>query len=73
MDVPAGGGRVRLDVYDIRGRRVKTLWDGHLDQGRTMLTWQGRDNNARAAASGVYFVRFLAPQATETKKIVLMR
>ncbi len=73
VDVPAGGGRVRLDVYDIRGRRVKTLWDGHLDQGRTMLTWQGRDNNARAAASGVYFVRFLAPQATETKKIVLMR
>jgi len=44
-------------VYDVFGRRVKTLFAGVLPAGPTTLTWDGRIEQGPPASSGVYFAR----------------
>jgi flagellar hook assembly protein FlgD len=65
--------RVRLDVYDLLGRRVRTLVDGPLEADRHSRTWDGRDDDGSPAAAGIYFVRMSAPGWTATRKAVLLR
>lgn len=49
--------RVRLEIFDVRGRLVRLLHDGDLAAGDHVLTWQGRDDGGRAVGSGVYLAR----------------
>jgi hypothetical protein len=72
-DVPAPGGRVRIDVFDVGGRLVTTLVDRAEPPGSHGATWQGRDRAGQAAASGIYFVQMTAGGVVETKKIVLLK
>jgi hypothetical protein len=65
--------RVRVDVYDVAGRRVTTLLDGERAAGAGDLRWSGRDINGRALATGVYFVRMQAAGETRTRRVVLVR
>lgn len=50
-----GGGPVRVDVYDIAGRRVRRLEGTSTAEGRTGFPWDGRDESGRPVPSGVYF------------------
>jgi hypothetical protein len=53
-------GRMQLDIFDVRGRRVRTLWDQETAEGPGQTSWDGRDNSGRMARSGMYLylVRF---------------
>lgn len=64
---------VRLDIYNILGRRVATLIDGPLAAGRHTITWNGRDRDGRDAASGVYFARLVVGSDVLTRKLMLLR
>lgn len=62
------------EVYDVAGRRVKTLIDRSLLPGIHRVTWDGRNESGTSVASGVYFVRVKRNGSPEAvKKIVLMR
>lgn len=54
------GGRGRLDVLDIRGRLVGSLWQGSTDAGILNLDWDGRDRQGRLLPSGVYTFRLVS-------------
>jgi hypothetical protein len=73
LAVPAGAGRATVAVYDLAGRRVRSLVDGEVTPGRRVLTWDGLDSSGKHAAAGVYFVKLEAPHATATKKVTLLR
>jgi beta-glucanase (GH16 family) len=73
FQVPAGGGNVVIDVYDIHGRRVRRLADRSFAAGPVSLTWDGRSDAGERVASGVYFCRMTAPDFTETRKMVLLK
>jgi hypothetical protein len=64
---------VKLDIYDIRGRRVIRLIDGMMAAGRHEITWTGTDGRGRGAASGVYFVHMRFGSDVLTQKITLVR
>jgi hypothetical protein len=64
---------VRLRIYDVSGRLVKTLVDGARGEGEHLERWNGSDNAGRTVASGVYFYRLEAGSFMETKKMVLLR
>lgn len=65
---------VDLAVYDVRGRRIVTLWSGARAAGRHALTWNGADTTARPAANGIYFVHLRTDAgALQTRKLVLAR
>ena len=73
LDVTAAGP-ARVEVFDTRGTRVRTLHEGHLTVGAHDLAWDGRDERRRPLASGVYYIRLQdAAGAQSTGKAVLVR
>jgi hypothetical protein len=72
FDVPAGGGHVRLEIFDVRGRLVARLVDGPQSAGHKLVRWDGMDRRGRRASSGVYFCRVTAPGFDETRKMTLV-
>jgi hypothetical protein len=65
--------RVRLAVYDVGGRLVRTLADEPMPAGTHVADWDGRDDEGRAVASGVYFYRLQAGKRTLTRKALLIK
>jgi hypothetical protein len=72
-DVPAGGGNVTLNVYDVAGKLVRTLVDGAQAAGVKTVIWNGSTNRGSRAATGVYFYRLTAPGFEQTRKMVLIQ
>ncbi|MEZ4387812.1 MAG: hypothetical protein R3D98_09585 [Candidatus Krumholzibacteriia bacterium] len=70
--VPAAGP-VRLDVFDVRGRRVPRLVDRIQPAGQHEVTWAGQADDGRAVASGVYLARLRAAGSEDTHRLVLMK
>jgi hypothetical protein len=66
-------GPVRLQVFDLRGRLVRTLEDGQLSAGRHTAIWDGSDRSGRQAATGVYFIRLDDGRRAVTTKAVLAK
>ncbi len=65
---------VTLAIYDVTGRRIRTLVDGQpTNAGHYELTWDGRDQSGRVVASGVYFYRLDAGGFSETRRMVLLK
>ena len=64
---------VRLDIYDVAGRRVRTLLDGQRTATRHTVVWDGRNDAGDGMPPGVYFVRLEAPSLIETREVVLLK
>jgi hypothetical protein len=65
---------VDLAVFDVAGRRVRTLRRGHVAGGiRQRALWDGRDDQGVLLASGVYLYRLQTPAYNSTRKLVLVR
>ncbi len=64
---------VTLIVYDVSGRKVRTLVDRIMAPGMYSESWNGRDTHGDAVASGVYFYRLHAGSETLTKKMVFLK
>lgn len=70
----AEAGRARLSVFDLAGRLVRTLETGAAAPGTRELLWNGRDNDNRPMASGVYFARIAQGRdASRMVKVTLVR
>jgi subtilisin family serine protease len=67
----ARSGHVSLQLYSLDGRLVRTLADGSFAAGYTEIGWDGRDAAGHVASSGIYFCRFEADGARETRRLVL--
>jgi hypothetical protein len=62
-----------VTVFDVAGRRVKTLLSGTLPRGRHTVRWSGDSEAGTRLASGVFFVRAMGEDFTKTRKVVLIR
>ncbi len=65
--------RVVVNVYDVRGKLVKTLVDSYLSEGRHELTWDATDAKGHAVTDGIYFYQLVTKHAVQTKKMVLIQ
>jgi hypothetical protein len=65
--------RVRLAVYDVAGREVRTLLDGEMQPGNHIVPWDGRDQKGRAVAGGIYYLKMTAPGFQRTTGVTLLR
>lgn len=72
-DVPAGGARVSLRIYDTAGRLVRTLVDEQRPAGTHNATWDGRNAAGSAVSSGVYFYRMVSGSFSESRRMVLLK
>jgi len=66
-------GLVEIDVYNIKGERVRGLVNGLLSAGNHQVIWDGADDMGRVAGSGVYFYRLKAGGVVATRKMVLLK
>lgn len=63
---------LRLDVFDLLGRRVRTLADGEYPAGEHGIPWDGTDGDGRAVLPGVYLCRMVAgPYRAQRTMVVL--
>jgi hypothetical protein len=66
-------GDAELVVFDLAGRRVQTLVSGYVEAGPHEAQWDGRDDQGRQVASGVYLYRLVAGEFSEIKRMVLLK
>ena len=71
-EVPAAGP-VRLDIYNLLGQRVRHLVAGHRSAGFHRAYWDGRDENGRAVATGLYLARLDAGSRWAVRKVIALR
>jgi hypothetical protein len=64
---------VHITVYDLAGRRVRTLAAGPQPAGRHLATWDGRDEDGTAIRSGMYFVRARIGAEMRKVQVVFVR
>ncbi len=67
------GSKVSLSVYDLRGRQVRRLLDGHVERGLHVLEWSGRDDSGRGVSTGLYFARMQVKGQAMTKRLMLVK
>jgi hypothetical protein len=65
--------RIELAIYDITGRKVRTLVSGPEKIGNHATVWDGRDDAGRPASSGIYLLRLAACKTVITRKMALVR
>jgi len=66
-------GHVKLSIYDIAGRLVKTLADENFAAGDHSILWRGTDNRGRRVSSGTYFYRLESGDFRATEKMLLVK
>jgi flagellar hook capping protein FlgD len=62
-----------LEVFDLQGRLVKSLFDGLGKQGENEVSWDGKDRSGKSVTNAVYFYRLRALGQDISKKLVVMR
>ena len=66
-------GSARLDVFDVAGRRVRTMSAGPLGPGAHELGWDGRGDSGARLPEGVYLLRLECAGQRATARVVLLR
>jgi plastocyanin len=64
-------GRVRAEVFDVRGRRIAVAFDRTSAAGTFDGAWDGRAGSGERVASGVYYMRLSVPGSTSTRRVVI--
>ena len=72
FDLPRAG-HVRLDIFDVSGRLVRTLVDENRPAAVHTVMWDGTDNRGGRVASGAYYYRLQTGTQTATHKMLLVK
>jgi hypothetical protein len=69
----AKSSNVRLEIYDVSGKKVMTLIDKAYPPGRHTAVWDGLDESGNEAGPGIYFITISAGVFKDTKKVTVVR
>lgn len=72
FDMPSAAD-VKLVVYDVTGRKVRTLVNGALDEGYKNVVWNGRDDLGNSISTGLYIYRIQAGDFIDVKKMTFLK
>jgi len=70
---PAHPVPVSLSLFDLQGRTVKTLRSGRQAPGEYKVVWDTRDDQGRAVAGGVYYLRLVAGGSVRNTRVAVVR
>ncbi len=69
-----GPGELRVEAFDVKGRRVRRLFDGPVATTSGSLNWDGRDDGGRALPSGLYLLRLSSERGlVATGRAILLK
>jgi serine protease len=66
-------GNVRVQLYDVTGRLVRTLDRGSYPAGERVVRWDGKDDRGERVGSGVYFFHAETPDGVENRRVAVLR
>jgi len=69
----AANSAVKLNIFDVKGRLVKTLMQGTLQAGPHTAMWDGKDRDGRGVASGTYFARIQAGSWQQEARVTILK
>jgi flagellar hook assembly protein FlgD len=67
-----GGAALELAIYDLAGRRVRTVARGPARAGRDVARWDMRDGRGARVPAGVFLVRMTLGGTTLTRKVAVL-
>jgi hypothetical protein len=62
-----------LQIFDVNGRLIKTLFNGYIDRGNYSIIWNGATNQGSMVSQGIYFCQFKTPTLNKTIKFVYVQ
>jgi len=65
--------KVTLNIYNIKGQKVKQLVSDQLPAGQHSVVWNGKDENKKPVSSGIYFYKLKTGDFEKTRKMILMK
>ncbi len=65
--------KVAVNIYDITGKLVNTLFSGELSQGIHSYVWNGKNNQGKSVPSGIYFAVLRSNNITRSLKMMLVK
>jgi len=65
--------KVQLDIFNVKGQKVRSLLHGYKAVGKHQIGWDGRDDNGKALSSGIYYLRLSSGQDLLTRKMILQK
>ncbi len=66
-------GRVRVEIFSLKGELIRTLLDENREAGEFELRWNGTGDNGQPVPSGTYFCRIDNGQASDTQPLLLLK
>ena len=64
---------VQIDIFNLKGQRVKTLISQTINAGEHSITWNGNDDSNSPVSSGIYYYKISTEFGEDTKKCILMK
>jgi hypothetical protein len=64
---------VNLEIFNMNGRKVRTLVDGYKEAGEHVVTWDAKNDSGDKVASGIYLYRLRAGDMEISKKMSLLK
>jgi hypothetical protein len=65
--------KIDIEVFNIKGQKVRTLVSGNYDSGEFIVNWNGKNDDNSDEPSGVYFYKMITNSNSQTKKMILLR
>jgi len=66
-------GNVTLEIYNLKGQKVKTLLNDNMEAANHSVIWNGDDNKGNKVSSGIYMYRMKTKDYSKTQKMILMK
>ncbi len=66
-------GTTKVEVFNIKGQKVKTLINERMNAGEHSVIWNGKNNNNKQVVSGVYFYRVSVNGSQRTNKMIMLK
>lgn len=64
---------ITIDIFDLLGKKIKTLFNGYLNPGIHHVIWDGRNESGNKMSGGIYFYYLKNKQFRQIKKMILMK
>jgi len=64
---------VKVDIYNVRGQKIRTLLNQQFDAGYHTISWNGQDDQEKTVASGFYYCRMVTNNGTSFIKMMMLK
>jgi hypothetical protein len=64
---------ITLSIYDVKGRRIRDIYEGMLDRGDYVFEWNGCNKQKKKVSSGVYLLRLHSKKQNSVQKFIYLK